>query len=218
MTDQPKETCPVDYPDCALPTVIAQLQQANRDLTLQLGTDPLTGLFNHRHFRDSLDKELERTLRTGQPMALIMLDLDHFKQVNDRWGHEVGNLALRHAADCMRESTRRIDILCRYGGEEFAVLAPGTGLSGAVRVAERLRSLLDTSPLTHDAGILHLTASLGVAIHTVHRALSADQLVRQADSYLYQAKHGGRNRIAHPPLESASPSQVTADEKTALLG
>ncbi len=218
MTEQTEYICPVDYPRCEFLAELSELRRENQALITQVRTDPLTGLFNHRHFRDSLEAELERTLRSGQPTALIMVDLDHFKQVNDRWGHEVGNLALRHAAACMRESMRRIDILCRYGGEEFSVIAPGTGLAGAVKAAERLRQLLEQSPLETGQGTLQITASLGVAIHTSLHPLSASVLVQQADARLYEAKHGGRNRVAHPPLESAAPTQVSSDERAALLG
>ena len=218
MADRPDYTCPVDYPSCTHLAALSELRRENHELSTQVRTDPLTGLFNHRHFRESLDAELERTLRSGQPTALIMVDLDHFKQVNDRWGHEVGNQALQHAAACMREVMRRIDILCRYGGEEFSIIAPGTGLAGAVKAAERLRLMLEESPLETEQGTLLLTASLGVAVHTSLHPLTAEVLVRQADAHLYQAKHNGRNQVGHPPLESAAPAQVTSDERAALLG
>lgn len=218
MTDQPQDICPVDYPGCGILATLHELRDENDRLANQVRTDPLTGLFNYRHFRESLQAELERTGRSGQPTALIIVDLDHFKQVNDRWGHEVGNLALRHTAECMREAMRRIDILCRYGGEEFTILAPATGLAGAVKAAERLRRMLEASPLQTGQGMLQLTASLGVAVHTSLHPLTAELMVRQADDFMYQAKQAGRNRVCHPPLESAAASQVTTDERAALLG
>ena len=217
MADLPEDRCPVDYPNCEVLTAIAELRRENEALASQVRSDPLTGLFNYRHFRESLEAELERTIRSGQPTALIIIDLDHFKQVNDQWGHEVGNQALRHAADCMRQVVRRLDILCRYGGEEFTVIAPGTTLAGAVNGAERLRRVLEEAPLETGQGTLQLTASLGVAVNTIQQRLTAEQLVQQADACLYEAKQNGRNRVAHPPLELATATQVSADERSALL-
>jgi diguanylate cyclase (GGDEF)-like protein len=218
MAGHPEDTCPVDHPECGILAALRELRDENGRLATQVRTDPLTGLFNYRHFRESLQAELERTGRSGQPTALIIVDLDHFKQVNDRWGHEVGNLALRHAAECMRATMRRIDILCRYGGEEFTIIVPATGLAGAVKAAERLRRMLEASPLETGRGTLQLTASLGVAIHTSLHPLTTEAMVKQADAFMYEAKQAGRNRVCHPPLESAAASQVTTDERAALLG
>ncbi len=218
MSDHPDDQCPVNYPGCRPLAAVAALRTENERLAAQLDSDHLTGLFNHRRFRLGLETELERSTRTGQPVALIMVDLDHFKQVNDRWGHEVGNLALQHTARQMRATMRRIDLPCRYGGEEFAVIAPDTDLAGAVRAAERLRQRLEQTPVDTGAAPLPITASLGVAVHQASRPLTAEQLIREADAYLYEAKRNGRNRVGHPPLEPAAATQVSADERALLLG
>lgn len=211
----PQTHCPVGENDCPLVGEAAALRLENGALRATLRTDMLTGLFNYRHLHESLEIELERTRRTHHPTALIMLDLDHFKRVNDDWGHEVGNMALKSTAAILKASVRKLDIPCRYGGEEFAVVLPGTPLRPATEVAERIRRAIAATPLEIDDGELMLTASLGVEIFREDMRLSADEFVHLADGYLYQAKQEGRNRIAHPTLPEAT--AVTADERAALF-
>lgn len=210
-------TCPVAHSACDVVTALASLRLENARLLAQTRTDHLTGLFNHRHFLEALDSEMERTLRSREPTALMMLDLDHFKRVNDTWGHEVGNQALVHTARILRESVRRIDVPCRYGGEEFAVVIPGTSLAGVVAVAERLRRRIEASPLPVGGKRLRLTASLGVAIFSGETAVGREQFVHTADGFLYEAKRDGRNRVGHPPLRAVAATQVTADERAMLF-
>lgn len=153
------------------------------------GTDALTGLLNRRGLFRAFDAEAERARRYGHPLAVILFDLDHFKQINDRLGHAVGDRVLRTVGEEVRRCLRPADVLGRWGGEEFVVVLPETALSGAVEVAERLRYLV--SGLRSDAG--PLTASFGVAQYA--SADNLGELIRRADRALYEAKRAGRNRV-----------------------
>ncbi|MCY0963893.1 GGDEF domain-containing protein [Parathalassolituus penaei] len=181
-------------------------------LRQQVVTDPLTGLFNLRYLLTSMEQEFERTERTNVPTALMMVDVDHFKKVNDRWGHEVGNRVLQAIADAIRLSTRRLDIQCRYGGEEFAVLLPSSSLLQASVVAERLRQMVEAIRLQEGSDTLQVTVSIGVAMREKGASLSTSELVHQADIQLYEAKRSGRNRVCIAP-SPCSIARVTADEK-----
>lgn len=160
-------------------------------------TDALTGCVNRRAFDMQLQRDLHMATRTRQPLALIMLDVDHFKQVNDTYGHDAGDAALRFLADILRAELRTVDTAARHGGEEFAIILPQADLSGALVVAERLRAQLEQ---THVPGIGPVTASFGLAAFPQH-AQTATQLVTRADRALYDAKHTGRNRICTPPAD-----------------
>jgi len=200
-------SCPVGETGCVLIDEIIELRK-------QVVTDPLTGLFNVRHFRRSLEHELERSRRTGMPTALIMVDLDHFKRINDTWGHESGNTVLTSVAELLRMQTRKLDICCRYGGEEFAVILPSTELLLARQVAERCLTALRAQVIPLDETDLRVTASIGVAVTGGHDQ-TADSLIEAADECMYQAKRGGRDRVVarkpHVPDDG-----VTSDEKDAL--
>lgn len=215
MAENKNNACPVNHPHCDLITAVAKLREHNSQLSAQVRTDHLTGLYNHRHFMETLEAEIERTARSGQPVALILLDLDHFKQVNDQWGHEVGNQALRLTADLMAGAMRRVDAVCRYGGEEFAIISPGTTLTGAIQAAERLRRTIESTPLPVEEQSLTLTASLGLTVHERYRSATPEQLIAEADGFLYEAKRTGRNRLCHP--QPAETVQVSADERALLF-
>ncbi|MCA1556106.1 MAG: sensor domain-containing diguanylate cyclase [Acidobacteria bacterium] len=165
-------------------------------------TDGLTGCVNRRSFEMQLERDLRMATRIRQPLSLIMLDIDHFKRVNDTYGHDAGDAALRFLADVLRDELRGVDTAARYGGEEFAVILPQAGLEGALIVAERLRSRLET---TEVPGIGHITASFGLATFPLH-ANTRDQLVNAADRALYEAKHAGRNRVCTPSSEQTEVS------------
>jgi diguanylate cyclase (GGDEF)-like protein len=161
----------------------------------QAVTDELTGLFNRRRFQEAMATEVERSKRFGQPVGLVLLDLDDFKTVNDTYGHQQGDLVLREVARVLRETSREIDEPARYGGEELAVVLPGTDLEGAYNLAERVRAGIESLslPLLDGDGTLRVTASFGVATLPG----SADDmrgLVAAADEALYRAKHAGKNR------------------------
>lgn len=183
-------------------------------LRAQVVTDPLTGLFNLRYFREALIHELERTQRTGLATALMMIDLDHFKRVNDKHGHEAGNLVLQHVARLIRENTRRLDVQCRYGGEEFVVILPSTEPMLAVQVAERLRESIETTAVIigQDRSPLLITASLGLAFHQLSSDIHPEQFVDAADKQLYRAKSQGRNQVCYTAVD-VSESAVSASEK-----
>jgi len=175
-------------------------------------TDGLTGCVNRRSFEMQLERDLLMATRMRQPLSLIMLDIDHFKRVNDTYGHDAGDAALRFLADVLRDELRGLDTAARYGGEEFAVILPQAGLEGALIVAERLRSRLET---TEVPGIGHITGSFGLATFPLH-ANSRDQLVGAADRALYDAKHAGRNRICTPSSEQTEVSDEMFDAPAEL--
>ncbi|UTI64756.1 diguanylate cyclase [Paraconexibacter antarcticus] len=162
----------------------------------QAVTDELTGLANRRRFQQVLSGEVERSRRFGQPVGLVMLDIDNFKKVNDTYGHPAGDLVLREVARVVREASREIDEPARYGGEEMAVILPGTDVEGAFQLAERIREDIAELRLpirTAEDEPLRVTASFGVATHP-HSAADPRSLIAGADAALYEAKHSGKNR------------------------
>ncbi len=163
-------------------------------------TDALTGLYNHRYFYHLLDTEVKRARRYGRALSLIMLDIDHFKQFNDRYGHLAGDEALRSLAQILRKNSRRVDTVARYGGEEFAIILPETDLTQAAVQAERLRAAAEE----HQWPEGHLTISLGVA-SLMPDMTRVEDMVRDADRPLYEAKEAGRNQVClSSPLSSES--------------
>lgn len=161
-------------------------------------TDALTGCQNRRSFEMQLEHDIQLSLRTRQPVSLIMIDVDHFKRVNDTFGHDAGDVALRALADLLRRELRAMDTAARYGGEEFAAILPQVGIEDAELVAERLRANIEKMNIH---GVGRITASLGIASFPLH-ATTREQLVTTADRVLYQAKHAGRNRVCTPTITS----------------
>lgn len=172
---------------------ITQRKLAEEKLRFLATTDELTGLWNRRHFMEVLEQEIERTRRYGQSVSLLMLDIDHFKNVNDRYGHAVGDLVLRHLADLLREHLRRIDMPGRLGGEEFAVILPQTDAHGAYAIAERLRTSIQRSPAKTEKADISFTASIGLAVSQSNIS-DPDVILKMADDALYRAKRAGRNK------------------------
>ncbi len=163
-------------------------------LEKQAHTDALTGIANRRHFFEVADAELARSRRYEAPLSMLMLDIDHFKEVNDAHGHRAGDRVLQQLARTCLEVLREVDVVGRVGGEEFAILLPETELEGAVEVAERLREAVGRAEVPRDEGLpIRITASIGVA--TLSGTANLDTLMRQADAALYDAKHRGRNRV-----------------------
>lgn len=172
-----------------------QLRQYNAQVEELANTDPLTGLFNYRYFTERLDQELELSKRFHRFLSLIIIDIDHFKDFNDSYGHPVGDLALKEAATVFQQNIRDKDILCRYGGEEFLILLPGTGIDEAFKCAERIRESVQHHAIKIDGDqSLYVTISGGVACYPLDAA-NGEQLLRIADEVLYAAKHKGRNKI-----------------------
>lgn len=186
-----------------LVTLASQVSELQRLSVL----DGLTLIHNHRYFQDRLREEFRAAQRYDDTLSLILVDLDHFKDINDHFGHPAGDDALRKVARVLQRSVRETDLVARYGGEEFAVLLPRTPLTGAITVAERIWKELGAMR-AGSAGNLRLTASLGVSSFPHRSVLSPEQLLLTADEALYRAKHEGRNRIClHPalPLRPAAP-------------
>lgn len=218
---QPPTTpdCPVGERHCAIIDELVTLRQEVIELTEQVHTDTLTGLNNYRHFTKALDYEMERTQRTGQATALIIVDLDFFKKVNDTWGHEVGNQALVQTAELLKRTTRKLDIPCRYGGEEFVVILPSTDLLTGTQVAERLRARIEASPLVTEQQEVALTASLGIDVYNAGHQETQEEFIKRVDALLYDAKHNGRNQVRSGSRQDIqAETTVSQAEKDALFG
>ena len=156
--------------------------------------DGLTQVFNRRYFEETLDRELSRCRRYQRTLSLVMLDVDHFKQINDGFGHLAGDAVLKELAVTVRKRIRREDVLARYGGEEFGLVLPEVDLSGAVAMAQKVRRLVEKHVFSFDGANIPVTLSAGVA--TMERKKDdAAELVRRADERLYEAKAGGRNCV-----------------------
>lgn len=169
----------------------AQLFREVRETSMR---DPLTGCFTRAHALEVIEVELRRARRTQQPLALVMFDLDHFKEVNDRFGHLCGDAVLAAIGHRMRAVLRGSDLKCRYGGEEFLVLLPETPLHGATRVAETLRKEIGEQPVVWNADGVQVTASFGIA-PALPGEVNAAGLIARADAALYRAKDDGRNCV-----------------------
>jgi two-component system, cell cycle response regulator len=182
-----------------------ELAQKREELLALSRTDALTGLYNRRHFEERLQEEFNRARRYGSPLSVMMLDIDHFKRLNDTFGHPFGDEVLRGVARTARGRMREVDLLARYGGEELCALLPETTPEDALGVCERVREAIEALQWEQQAadGTLHkvgCTASLGVASMPCANVLSAEALMRTADECLYTAKGAGRNRVhQHPP-------------------
>ncbi|HJV34888.1 diguanylate cyclase, partial [Geomonas sp.] len=162
-------------------------------------TDPLTSLYNRRFFTEILEAELQRAKRLDSELTLLVVDIDHFKAVNDQYGHQAGDGVLVAVTDTFRKVLRSYDVASRYGGEEFAIILPGTSLQAGVEVAERLRetvSALRFEALRQEGGV---TISVGAASLMADGADNSESLLKRADQALYLAKHNGRNRVEAMP-------------------
>jgi diguanylate cyclase (GGDEF)-like protein len=169
-------------------------ERLHRIVERQALADGLTGLANRRHAEEVLATEVSRAERFGGPVALVVADLDDFKDVNDRYGHPTGDIALREFAEVLRETVRDVDLVSRWGGEEFLLVLPGTDGPGAAQLAERVRQTLrDRVLVGPDGSPIVLTSSFGVS--SFPEASSPDELVFQADRALYEAKRNGKDRV-----------------------
>lgn len=187
--------CLVIYDVTEVATNRLQLQAANRELQKLSSTDRLTSLYNRGHWEEALRLEHARHVRYGTSAALVMFDIDHFKRVNDTYGHQCGDSVIQRVADVVREHTREADIAGRYGGEEFAVLMPDTDKHGGAMFAERLRAAVEALDVMHEGESIRCTISLGVA-DMVGPIDDYKTLIERADQALYASKENGRNRVS----------------------
>lgn len=169
--------------------MIGKREQTMTDLAL---SDGLTGLYNKRYFQDRLDQEFERFQRYGTPMSLVQLDLDHFKHVNDTWGHQAGDMVLKAVAETVRSSLRTGEIAARVGGEEFCIIVCNSKADAAFQLAERIRKAIKDIEIDWQGAKIHISASFGIA-DAESDILTKWQLYERADQALYQAKEHGRD-------------------------
>jgi len=169
--------------------------------------DSLTGLSNRRQFEETLRREWNRARRSGDGLALLMIDIDHFKQLNDKFGHQTGDVSLRAVAQALASSaTRASDVVARYGGEEFAVVLPSITADGACIIAETMRIAVERLQLISQAPNGQVTVSIGVGFVQPHAMDDSSTLIAAADAALYEAKHAGRNRVTQRNLSTGEPT------------
>lgn len=181
------------------------LQRENLDLIVKnkilsevSARDSLTGLYNRWYVMEKIDSEMNRSLRHGSPVSLLMLDIDFFKKINDQYGHPAGDEVLKCVGKVLRESCRVYDVPARYGGEEFCIILPETKIGNTLVVAERIRTRLAAWPVPVGESEINVTASIGIAGHDIttdEAVVSSSSLIDRADRALYSAKHRGRNRV-----------------------
>lgn len=182
-------------------------------------TDPQLRVFDRRYLHERLPQEAARSRCNGQPLSLVMADLDHFKKINETYGHHTGDRVLQHAVRLMRTALRASDWLARYGGQEFVIVLPETPLLGAYAVAERIRHLCCETPMEIPESKLQVTASFGVATidGVAPSPADAEAMLREADKALYQSKCAGRNRVTcgpkSPPTSIPTPGVATARDR-----
>lgn len=172
-----------------------ELLEKNEKLARLSITDGLTQLYNHRHLQESLAREFEEARRYDRPLSFALIDLDYFKKVNDTFGHAAGDEVLKEVAARFSDSVRSSDLIARYGGEEFAVLMPQTPLEDAVQFAEKIRSVVEETPIRTEDTVIPVTVSIGVASNSLTHFDSTLELVDSADKALYRAKESGRNQV-----------------------
>jgi two-component system cell cycle response regulator len=203
--ERPLREDDVAFADTVVRAAVAAVQRANmmestradnRRLEALAQTDPLTDALNRRALTERLNAELERARRYDSMVTLLMIDIDHFKRINDTYGHLVGDDVLMALAALLQHEVRSVDLVARYGGEEFVIVLPETREEGAVAFAERIRERIETHPFAADDGpTLQVTASIGVATFPAPRVATVEDLFMRADQALYRAKAEGRNRV-----------------------
>lgn len=176
--------------------VALERSHALKQLELQATTDELTKVFNYRYFIQRIGEEIERALRYDSNFTLFLLDLDYFKQVNDEYGHLAGNRVLKRVAAEIKNSTRNVDFVCRYGGEEFSIVLVETGMKEALYTAERIRKNIESMTTNYEDAVINVTVSIG-AVEFPNASKNYEKLINEVDKALYQAKSKGRNCIVH---------------------
>jgi len=180
---------------------LKERRRYERAMLEKVNTDPLTGVYNRRRFDEILHIEFERVMRYDLAIGLLILDIDHFKKVNDTYGHQAGDDVLIATAAKISESLRKSDLLGRYGGEEFIALLPETSRENALETAERLRRVIETNTVSYGNHIIKVTISVGVSYLHSEKGLTIERIIKNADDALYAAKERGRNQVAYiPPI------------------
>jgi diguanylate cyclase (GGDEF)-like protein len=213
------DICPADMDDCRIYQDYLRLKKDYQRLQKLSIKDDLTGYYNYAFLMTTLSNEMERTRRSGLSCAIIMADIDHFKIVNDEFGHEAGNLALKRVSSLWKQNIRKVDFPCRYGGEEFLFILPNETMPQAIHMAKRLRIKLETDPLRLKGKTIFLTASFGVHEYNGLSHHTPTEFIEEADRILYKAKQAGRNCVLPeaPPLTPAS-RQISMAERMILYG
>ncbi len=203
------------WPDNAPPGSPAWMQSLVDGLCQLSSKDPLTGLMNRRQFEAVLDQELDRSARAGDTGMLLLLDIDHFKKINDQYGHPVGDLVIRKVAETLDHTVRPMDTVARIGGEEFAAILPSCAPSSGFAVAERVRKTIENLRIEITPGhFIQVTVSLGGAFVQQWVRSTRTLWMERADQQLYRAKHSGRNQTC---VETPPQSEVSAEERGLLL-
>jgi diguanylate cyclase (GGDEF)-like protein len=217
MSDNIQISCS-ETAGCPYYDEVNTLKQDIERLNTLVRTDHLTGLYNKQHLMLSLENEMERTRRSSQPTTIMLIDADHFKSVNDLYGHIVGDKVLKNLSSLIQESIRKIDIPCRFGGEEFCIILPSTSSAIGLQVAERLRKMVELhSTILENKEELKITVSIGLATYQYNDELTIEEFLQKGDEQLYLAKNGGRNRTSIPKTDKENQSTVSAEEKSALF-
>ncbi|MCG8668134.1 MAG: GGDEF domain-containing protein [Pseudomonadales bacterium] len=197
----------------------AIIQKLLDELSRTTLEDGLTKVYNRRYFERTMESELDRSRRDQRPCGLVLLDIDHFKNFNDTYGHDVGDLVLKSVATTIKNLLRSTDTVSRVGGEEFAIIVPNTFRLDAGFLAERIRKHVEEHKVKVDDKALSVTISMGIAMNDPKLITTVDELYKQADKALYEAKQSGRNCVKFSVSETeTSSSAVTADERNELLG
>lgn len=179
--------------------LLLHLERAEESAQRLAVIDPLTDVFNRRTFLELADKEIARAQRTQSPLGFIMIDIDHFKKINDENGHQAGDVVLKKVVEAMKVGLRREDLLVRYGGEEFCIVVPGVGVDQATLLAERAREAVQKLRIPIKGNVIAVTISAGVTAMRRSVEENIEELISRADQALYEAKRGGRNRVVNVP-------------------
>jgi diguanylate cyclase (GGDEF)-like protein len=189
--------CPLGDNRCEWLEEVQRLRAEVSELSELVAIDALTGLLNYRHFKAVLQSELDRSKRSSTPTSLVLADIDHFKDINESHGLEAGNLVLKQLAEICRNEVRTTDVVCRFGGEVFAIIFPDTHLNLAVKVADRIREEIAFTPVELDSGEINVTVSMGASVYMKTSVIDLVDFVDSVDKFLHEAKQSGRNCICH---------------------
>lgn len=195
---------------------IDELRDKVSELSEQVLTDALTGLYNYRHLLWAMNQEMERVHRNGGAFSLIVLDFDNFKSINDQHGHEFGNQVLKTVGTFFQRSLRKLDVPCRFGGEEFVLVLPSTDLRDAVLLADRIREGVTRIELHANGQRVPVSVSMGVDVYRAADRVTPEVFLDRADQYLLQAKQAGKNQVCHPHSADAA-GGMSSDERSALM-